>query len=417
MHAETLLVDPVAPAGGSPCPSARDRHGAGRPAAGKARSSRLSLFVFIDALGWELAQRHVFLEGLLTVRRPLATVFGYSSTCDPTILTGRLAREHGHFSFFRYAPGVSPFGVCRHLRFLPRAITRRGRVRRVLSRAIRRYHGYTGYFQIYNMPFEVLPLFDYTEKRDIYQPGGINSGIPTVFDQFRQARVPFHLSDWRRGERENLRAAEEAMQGGQVRFVYLYLAAMDAMLHAEGTLSPRAAAQLAWYDASLRRLLEVAQRRYGEVRLHVFSDHGMTDVVQACDLMAAVQATGLEFGRDYAAVYDSTMARFWFLRPGARQRLTACLEAQAGGHILSPEALHRWGCDFPDQRYGEEFFLADPGVLICPSFMGESLLAGMHGYAPEHPTSVALYASNAAVERPPERLDELHGVMLKEADL
>ena len=70
---------------------------------------RLTLAVFIDAYGWRVAERHPLLQGELSERRPLETVFGYSSSCDPTILTGTMPREHGHFTFFRYAPDASPF--------------------------------------------------------------------------------------------------------------------------------------------------------------------------------------------------------------------------------------------------------------------------------------------------------------------
>ena len=74
-------------------------------------SRSLSIFVFIDALGWRIYRRHQarFLSGELHTREPLGTVFGYSSTCDPTIITGRLPPEHGHFSFFVYDPAHSPF--------------------------------------------------------------------------------------------------------------------------------------------------------------------------------------------------------------------------------------------------------------------------------------------------------------------
>ncbi len=67
-----------------------------------AQQDTLTLFLFVDALGWELLQKHSFLDDALPYRRPLDTVFGYSSTCDPTILTGKAPRDHGHFSFFCY---------------------------------------------------------------------------------------------------------------------------------------------------------------------------------------------------------------------------------------------------------------------------------------------------------------------------
>ena len=41
---------------------------------------KLTLCVFIDAMGWELMQRHAFLDDILTVKTKLGTVFGYSST-------------------------------------------------------------------------------------------------------------------------------------------------------------------------------------------------------------------------------------------------------------------------------------------------------------------------------------------------
>ena len=117
-------------------------------------------------------------------------MLGYSSACDPTILTGKLPREHGHFSFFRFAPEASPFAIWKWLRVIPKFLASRGRVRRLLSRLLRRHLGYTGYFELYNVPFKYLPLLDYSEKRDLYRPGGINGGQPTVFDHFRAAGVP-----------------------------------------------------------------------------------------------------------------------------------------------------------------------------------------------------------------------------------
>ncbi|RMG44471.1 MAG: hypothetical protein D6723_19305 [Acidobacteria bacterium] len=379
------------------------------------RAKTLSLFTFIDAFGWEILQRHAFLDDLLTTRIPLGTVFGYSSTCIPTILTGKLPREHGHLSFFYYDPQRSPFGICRLLRFLPRSLTRRGRVRRIMSRLIQRYYGYTGYFQIYNMPFEYLPLFDYSEKRDIYQPGGINGGVPTIFDVLRQQGIPFHVSDWRRSEEDNLKALTAALEEGSVRFAYLYMASMDAILHAHGTRSPLVSQKIAWYEEHLRRVIALAQKTYEDVRVYVFSDHGQADVERLCDLMKRIDSLKLRFGVDYAAVYDSTMARFWFLNDSARHQIVEVLEADPHGHILSEQQLAAYGCDFPDHRYGELFFLVDPGVLICPSFMGETPLAAMHGYDPDHKDSLAMLASNVTPDPLPQRLDDMYALMVSEA--
>jgi hypothetical protein len=378
--------------------------------------ARLGLFVFVDAFGWELLQRNAFMRDVLPFRCPLGTIFGYSSTCDPTILTGVLPREHGHFSFYRYAPESSPFKLAPLLSLLPASITGRGRVRHHISKWYKRHLHYTGYFQLYSMPFDLLPHFDYTEKKDLYQPGGIINGQPTIFDHLRGRGVPFFLSDWRKGERENLTAADEAVRDGKLRFAYVYLAAMDATLHQYGPESEEGRAHVRWYDAQLRRLLQTAQQHHGEVRMHVFSDHGMTAVTRSSGLMGVINGLGLKFGVDYAAVFDSTLARFWLLNDRARDLIPRTLAGVQDGHIVSDGELRHWGADFPDRQYGDLFFLLNPGVLLCPGHLGLTPLAGMHGYAPEDPDSVAMYTASHAPETPPKRLEDLYGIMRAEAD-
>jgi len=375
---------------------------------------RLGLFVFIDAFGWENLGQRSFLDDVLVTKAPLNTVFGYSSTCVPTILTGKLPRDHGHFAFFCFTPHKSPFGLCRYLQVLPTSITRRGRVRRLLSRILRRRHGYTGYFQIYNVPLDYLPYFEYSEQYDLYQRGGINSGVPTIFDHLRDHEVPFYLSDWRATEEANLRAINAALEKDEVAFAYLYLGHLDALLHQYGAWHPIVDEKVQWYDRQLRGVLARACKRYDTVNLYVFSDHGMTDVIDHCDLIPQITRTGLRFGVDYGAMYDGTMARFWFRHEGARRKIVEALEREPRGRILSDETLREYGCDFPTNRYGDLFFLLDPGGLLCPSFTGETPLAAMHGYDPCHRDSIAMFASNVAVDPMPQRLDDVYAVMLRE---
>jgi len=380
-------------------------------------ATQISLFVFIDALGWEILSAHAFLDDILPTRAPVESIFGYSSTCDPTILTGQMPRDHGHFSFFLYDPAHSPFHLCRLLSVLPSSITRRGRVRRVMSRLIGRLYGYTGYFQIYNMPFDRINLFDYSEKRDIYQPGGINSGSPTIFDYLREQHIPFSLSNWRLSETHNIATLHQALDDGEIRFAYLYLAAMDALLHDEGSPSPRVSEKIAWYAEQVRAIYDHACQHYDNVRLHIFSDHGMTNIHQTVEVMRPISALPLRFGIDYAAIYDSTMARFWFLTPGARELITSALQGIAEGHIMTATELAGYECDFPDERYGQLFFLLEPGYLLCPSFMGEKPLAGMHGYDPTHKDSLASYATNSPPPHLPRRLDAFYALMRREIDI
>lgn len=187
------------------------------------------------------------------------------------------------------------------------------------------------------------------------------------------------------------------MDKGEISFACLYMVAMDAILHADGTDAESVDIKIKWYEEKIRRLLERAYKNYETVNLYIFSDHGMTDIHDACDLMGSVNALGLTLGVDYSAVYDSTMARFWFHTDLAKEKIVSVLSKEPKGEIMSEELLRKYGCDFADSMYGKLFFLMRPGVLLCPSFMGETVLAGMHGYAPEDKDSVAMFASNVVM--------------------
>ena len=75
---------------------------------------KLKVFLFSDALGYELAQHYDFMENELPYRHPVRTQLGYSSAAVPTILSGEPPTVHGHFSFF-CRTGQYPFWFFRYL--------------------------------------------------------------------------------------------------------------------------------------------------------------------------------------------------------------------------------------------------------------------------------------------------------------
>ena len=119
--------------------------------------------MFIDAMGWEIINDRSFLKDLLPHRYRVGMQFGYSSTAIPTILTGEKPTVHKHLSFYYYAPEKSPFKMMKYLGLgmLPSSIADRWRVRHILSKVVARYYGFTGYFEMYAMPFSRIHLFDY----------------------------------------------------------------------------------------------------------------------------------------------------------------------------------------------------------------------------------------------------------------
>ena len=98
--------------------------------------------------------------------------------------------------------------------------------------------------------------------------------------------------------------------------------------------------------------------------------------------------------RDYAVVYDSTMARFWFFNDQARQLITAELQRVPQGRILPDEELAKFRVLFKDRHFGELIFLVKEGVLIVPSHMGQRPIRAMHGYHPTDPQTYAAILTN-----------------------
>lgn len=370
----------------------------------------LDLFVFSDALGWELVKRHAFAEKWLPVRLPCRTLPGYSCTCDPTILTGAQPDAHKHFSFFVKAARSSPFSSLRFLSFIPHKLAGHHRIRNRVSRAFARKHGYTGYFQLYSVPFSRLPYLDYTEKKDIYEPGGIIGGQETFFEDWKRSGLKWMRSDWRLGDAKNLDSLEDAVETGKPELAYLFTAGLDALMHRHGTTGELVEEAFRRLDARLKRILDKASSRYHKVRVRIFSDHGMTDVANACDTLNRWEALGFRYGRDYVAAWDSTMARFWFEDETVRSEALDWLGRQTEGDVLSESFLRAEHCWFEDQRYGETFFLLKPGNLFVPSFMNMGFVTGMHGYTPDDRHSTAAFLSTESGESVRE-LKDLYGLM------
>jgi len=378
------------------------------------KPTSVSLVIFIDALGWEVLKGRSFLERELPYRRKLRSVFGFSSACIPSILTGLDPREHTHWSFFYYSPETSPFKMLRLLALSPGRFFDRGRVRRILSRLVQRLFGFTGYFQIYNIPLNHADRFDYCEKKDLFRAGNMNRGA-NIFEYLDNGKITYHLSNWRDSEDRNLDALKDDLEAGQMTFGFVYLAAMDGLLHRVGKNSRKVDEKLAWYESRLKDVFAAAHENYDELRVFLCSDHGMATIHTHVDLMAEIEQLDLAYAQDYIAIYDSTMARFWFMTDTAKTDIIALLKTIRNGRILARTELRYLGCDFDNNQYGELVFLMDPGVLILPSHMGLKPVAGMHGYHPDHEDSDAALLSNVPPETDPQNIKDIFWLMRAEA--
>jgi hypothetical protein len=354
----------------------------------------LPLFVFVDACGWEIIKNDPFASAFAPNRKKLDSVFGYSSACVPSILSGRWPDEHRNWCYFVHDPKNSPFKSLRWLRWLPSKITSRRIFRRWLSKFVKVQLSFRGYFDLYNIPFKHIAEYDFTEKKSPLQPGGMNEG-PNIFDFLEYRKISYHVSAPQKTEQQNLNALISDIRRENIDFAFLYWPALDGLLHGVGNQSPLVPQKLREYERWIRELLAVADEHYAEVRLYIFSDHGMANCDMLLDLKAKIEPLPLRMGKDYSVVYDSTMARFWFFNERARQEITAALQAVPQGRILPESELKALRAP-TDGYFGQLIFLADEGVLIVPSHMGERPIRGMHGYHPSAKQSHAMLCTNQA---------------------
>lgn len=343
----------------------------------------------VDACGWEIIRNDPFCAQFAPQRKRLESLFGYSSTCVPSILSGRWPEEHRNWCYFVYDPKNSPFRSLRPLRWLPTAITSRRIFRRFLTKFVKVQLKFRGYFDLYNIPFRYIHLFDFTEKKSPLQPGGMNRGA-NIFDLLVAQKIPYFVSDPHRTEEENRDALIAHLQAADIDFSFLYWAGLDGLLHRVGNQSPEVPAKLRVYEQWIEQILAAARPHYDDIRLYVFSDHGMANCDELLDLKSRIDALPVAMERDYVVVYDSTMARFWFFNDRARQLITTALQGVPEGRIVPDDELRQLRAFFPDRYFGELIFLVKEGVLIVPSHMGERPIRAMHGY---HPSDQHSYAS------------------------
>jgi predicted AlkP superfamily pyrophosphatase or phosphodiesterase len=376
----------------------------------------LPLFIFIDACGWEIIKDDPFVRDLAPKRKKLESVFGYSSACVPSIVSGRWPAEHRNWSYFVYDPEHSPFKSLRPLRWLPSVITSRRKFRRLCSRLMKKSLNFRGYFDLYNIPFKYISLFDFSEKRSPLQPRGLNRGA-NIFDFLEEHQISHYASAPEQDEETNLEKLEAELKSERPDFAFLYWPGLDGLLHRVGNRSPEVPARLRSYESRIERLLSVAGRHYSEINLYIFSDHGMANCEELLDLKSSIDALPLRMPLDYAVVYDSTMARFWFFNERARRQITEALSRVPQGRIVPDAELKKLGVFFPDRYFGELIFLVKEGVLIVPSHMGERPIRAMHGYHPSDPQSYAVLCTNQA-ELPPEvtAIPHIYRLMTREAE-
>ena len=226
--------------------------------------------------------------------------------------------------------------------------------------------------------------------------------------------MDFHISDWHLSDDKNYIAAEKAIENGKT-FLFVYTAGFDGVLHDKVGNSNAVQAKLNEIRLQIESLYRKAEEFAENVHFTVISDHGMTPLAGSVDIMKAVDASKLVFGKDYGACFDSTMARFYYLNEKAEPVISELMK-NFPGHFLSKDEEIKYGIYRTDRIFGDAIFLLDAGIQIVPSDMGNKPLNGMHGFAPEDEHSFAAILSNAEIPQKVEKVADYFDFMIERAD-
>lgn len=376
---------------------------------------RISIFVLVDALGWQFAQAHAFLSDMLPFRYPVETVLGFSSAAIPTILSGEMPEVHGNWCLFKKAKFSSCFKWTLPMLVLPALLRENHRTRSLVSALTRAMYGISGYFCLYEVPVSMLHRLDYVERKNLWAPGAL-SGCPNIFDRLTSCSVPYYSSGWNRSDEHRTEASSGALSDGPLRCCFLYLSELDAALHRFGLESRQTKEALAAAGVRIRRLVARAERLYSCVELFVFSDHGMTPVTECHDLQSVMTCSGLD-GSRHQAFFDATMARFWPKDTEAKAQIEKVLAPLQFGRILSDADRTELGLRFRTNEYGEIIFVMNPGHLIVPSHVGSKALEAMHGFHPSDEYSRACFLSSKELDVPPHHVRDLFSFFVRQLDL
>jgi hypothetical protein len=354
-----------------------------------------NIFVLVDGLGWEWLRTIPFLSEMAPYRRPLKTVFGFSAGAIPSILTGSYPTDHGRMAMFHRVPqSDSPFRNFAWLCSMPPMLVENRYFRHLVEYGVKGLYGFGGHFDLYAVPLQYLPMLDVCEKQDIYQPGGI-PGSTTIFDVLENKGVSYRSYSYHQGSDFQLvDMLERDLKADAADFYFVYFAGVDAYLHAHADQPELVAELLKQYELRLAKVYQSAVARNGHARFHLFSDHGMAPTSRTVDIMASLAALPFRAPRSYLALIDSTMARFWFSDDAPRKAIRANLTDGEDGRWLSKCDKGLLHADFSDNRYGEEIFLLNEGVVAEPSHMGAVAPRGMHGFHPSAPHSFASFISS-----------------------
>lgn len=175
-----------------------------------------------------------------------------------------------------------------------------------------------------------------------------------------------------------------------IRLVFAQIGDLDRVGHRFGPNSDEVRTAVRWIDQRVEETVAVLEQRYDEVQCVIFGDHGMVAVDTHCDVAPILHTLGSTPDTQIMCFVDSTMLRLWVDPPGAVPAIAERLIGAGPWTVLDEAARQYHRVNYSHRKFGDILALADPGVLLHPSFFSRrDAPRGMHGYDPRFPDQQA----------------------------
>ena len=351
---------------------------------------------------WQCAQEGEHYEGVVQS-------LGF---CERTeILTGMRGDQSGFFTAIGFDPPNSPYANVKGLyllhaveqaalallRFAPQTFGNKVHKRfRSYVQGYFRRHGIT--MPSFLIPYPWLHYFALTEDRiDHRKPEAFP--CPSILTLLTEAGKTYFYDSFTAlglatpyaSDHERLDAVVNDLGGDKKDFYLVYISTSDAHGHRCGPESAEFRTILHDMDGMLERFVRQAEKATPKNRYLFVGDHGMLTVNKRFNAEGEIESilgtADLKEGKDVLYFLDSTMTRLWALTDRARVKLPGLLRDSAAfaehGAWINIETAARFHVQWPDRRYGDYLWVANPGVLAFPDFFHRvAPYKGMHGYDP-----------------------------------
>ncbi len=378
-----------------------------------------NIFVVVDGVGYEQVA-HFMPAGLARWAGRLGlcaldTLLAYSSGIYPSIWSGQYPDTHSVWTEFYRREHASAFPITAPTALLPGKYLPR-KAAFVQLAAMRKLGVKTTDF--YAVPTSVQKYFsrsnaDYTSIPPVPMPGS-----PLISDVIEKAGQTWEYVYCSVLNDESERLIKDA--ASRVDMLMVCLPELDEEGHHLGPMTDAFGVVFAEFARKLDNLLADLEQRWPGSGVFLFSDHGMTPVNGAFDFWTYLEEHGFKLGSDYLAFLNSTIASIWFddKSPDGQtkaEKIIDALNASGQGRVLSLEEHDEYHVNFPDNRYGERFFVVNEELEIIPNFISAAWKPhlGMHGYDPRCASTRSFFIGGDQVTCQPRDVVGLYDVLVE----